>query len=187
LLPSIAASPARSRTVVVKFPGITPALVKRADALVAAANPEEAAPSPFDALLSAQLDATRLPDAVALGNDEFHEGDIISVSGVVVSSVCEKDDGDFHIDLGDSDSADTCAIVEVPNPAYIRPASLKSMVAAAEKIAKSLRPGDQITVSGQLFYDATHATSNDPGGGRGKGHCAQSLWEVHPVFEIVKG
>jgi hypothetical protein len=183
----LAASPAQNRTVVVKFPAITPALVRRADALVAAANPDEAAPSSFDALLSTQLDATRLPDAVALGNDEFHEGDVISVSGVVVSSVCEKDDGDFHIDLGDAEDADTCAIVEVPNPAYIKSASLKPMVTAAEKIAKSLKPGDQITVSGQLFYDATHATTNDPGGGRGAGHCAQSLWEVHPVFEIVKG
>jgi len=39
---------------------------------------------------------------------------------------------------------------------------------------------------GQLFYDQTHSTSGDPGGGRGKqGHHAATLWEIHPLFSAT--
>ncbi|MBV8532085.1 MAG: hypothetical protein JO104_12275 [Candidatus Eremiobacteraeota bacterium] len=104
----------------------------------------------------------------------------------MLQAKCEGDDGDFHIDLADSADATTCAVVEVPNPTYISDTTLQPMVAAAEQTAKQLSPGDSITVSGQLFYDMTHGGGASPGGGRGKGYCAQSLWEVHPIFNISK-
>jgi hypothetical protein len=175
------------RDFLLNLPPITPAIVQRADAIRQNANPDEAPPSPFHAVLSAQMQAIRFPTAVALGNNDFHEGDLVTVSGVVIVSTCEHDDGDFHIDLGSADGSSTCAIVEVPNPAYIAPGPLRTLIASAEAVAKTLAPGDQVTVSGQLFYDATHTSSADPGGGRGKHRCAQSLWEVHPVLSIVKG
>jgi hypothetical protein len=185
--PPMAAGAPPSPDFLLDLPPVTPAVVQRADAIAQSTNPEEAPPSFFDTLLSSQLHSIRLPQPIALGNEQFHEGDLVSVSGFVLKSTCEHDDGDFHIDLGSSANAATCLIVEVPNPAYIASPPLRAAVAKAEIAAKSLSPGTRVTVSGQLFYDATHMSSTDPGGGRGVGHCARSLWEVHPVFSIVRG
>lgn len=163
---------------------ITPQLLEKAKryAMAAQAN-GEAAPSTFGAILTAQLDDERISDPVEIGDVTAYEGQTVTASGTVVASTCEKDDGDFHIDLG-SGSSDECAVVEVSNPYYIRNAELRSKVNKAEGIAKGLRVGDHIAVIGQLFYDTAHGGNADPGGRRGKGYCARSLWEIHPVFDI---
>lgn len=167
-----------------QLPAISPVVVAKANSFAAVAQASgEAAPTQFFALLTAQLDDQRLPDPVEIGDVSVSEGQTVTTSGTVVASTCEKDDGDFHIDLGDG-TADECAVVEVPNPYYIRNQQLSTLINKAEATAKSLQVGEHITVTGQLFYDTVHGGGSDPGGGRGKGHCAQSLWEIHPVFEI---
>jgi hypothetical protein len=171
----------------VKLAPISPATVQRASGLAQATDPDEAPPAFIDTMLSAELDAVRIPQPVAIGTEQYHEGDLVTVTGFVLSSTCEHDDGDFHIDLGDKAGGGTCAVVEVPNPTYIGDANLRAAVTKAQATAHTLAVGDRITVSGQLFYDATHTTQHDPGGGRGVRHCAKSLWEVHPVFNIVTG
>ncbi len=159
-------------------------------------SPSKLATLGIDGLISApdlQVDSAalsapvRIPQPVAIGAEEYHEGDLVTVSGFVLSSTCEHDDGDFHIDLGDKAGGATCAVVEVPNPTYIGDETLRAAVTKAQAMARTLVAGSRITVSGQFFYDATHTTKNDPGGGRGVRHCAKSLWEVHPVFNIVTG
>ncbi len=163
---------------------ITLQLLEKAKRYQMAAQADgEAAPSPFAAILTAQLDDERIPDPVVIGEVTAYEGQTVTASGTVVASTCEKDDGDFHLDLGPEGGGE-CVVAEVPNPYYIRNKQLRGRVSLAEGTAKSLGVGDHITVTGQLFYDTAHGGGSDPGGRRGKGRCARSLWEIHPVFEI---
>lgn len=166
----------------VTMPPITPPLVAQTLEIARmASETNEGTPSLYHALLSTQVSNSRIPQPVEIGGRAFHEGDFISTTGVVRASTCEKDDGDFHVDLSASDSG-PCAVVEVPNPYYIGQAGLKTRVADAEIKAKQLSVGETITVAGQLFYDTAHGGS--PGGGRGVEKCATSLWEIHPVFAL---
>jgi hypothetical protein len=177
------ASPSQPFTL--SLPGVTPRLVAKAASIAQTVSDKgEMPPSAPFALLTAQLGGQRIPDPVTIGGRQLREGNFIRVSGVVLASTCEHDDGDFHVDLGDSANSDTCAVVEVPNSAYIEQQPLAAMIGAAEAKAKGLARGEDVSVIGQLFYDTAHGGTSSPGGGRGVGHCAQSLWEVHPVFAI---
>jgi len=161
---------------------------------------------PFDTSVPPDhLDRT---DAVAIGNDVHHEGDAIAVRGVVLALGCEAD-GDIHIDLADSTSSKTCAVVEVANPADLDRNLPKNAAAYVASMEKPLRrrfteiynqgsphttprnPAFTMTVVGQLYYDTDHLRRNDPGGGRGlqfnKVGCARNLWEVHPILDIAEG
>lgn len=168
------------------LPAMTPQIVSEAHAIAHEAfNETGVTSSHYFALLAAQLRNERIPEPVAIGSATFREGDFVSTSGYVLASTCEEDDGDFHIDLGASRSASTCAVVEVPNPAYILQADLRHMVDQSEVSAKALRIGDYVTVTGQLFYDAAHG-GGAAGGGRGVHRCARSLWEIHPVVRVAR-
>ncbi len=166
----------------VRLRPITPSIVAAASAVARDTAAETGQHPPmFFALLAVEFDNRRIPGAIALGGADFQEGDFVTTSGYVLASVCEQDDGDFHIDLAPSAHASTCAVVEVPNPYFIGQRNLAQSVDASEAFAKSLSQGQHITVTGQLFYDAQHGSD---GGGRGIGHCARSLWEIHPVFRV---
>lgn len=167
------------------LPPITQRLVAEANNIAQDVRRETGQPASIVyALISAELDAQRIPEPVTIGASSFHEGDVIATSGYVLASTCEGDDGDFHIDIAPSSGADICAVVEVPNPYYIRQAGVRAAVNRAESVAKQLAVGEYVTVTGQLFYDAAHGGSS-AGGGRGVNHCAQSLWEIHPVFRVT--
>jgi len=136
------------------------------------------------------------------------EGDIISTDAwvqlVAVEAAKKKGtnevtDGDYHIQVSDArTNRDDVVIVEVPQPEFVSDPALKAKVQALRDMLKtklhsgtefSMNTGSciahpvQMRLVGQLFYDATHTTKGDPGGGRGKqGHHAATLWELHPLF-----
>src|SRR5439155_7209774 len=113
-----------------------------------------------------------------------------------------RTDGDYHIQVSDSRTdRDNVVIMEVPYPDFASNAQLKTKVDALRaKLRGKLHKGTEFSMSkgscmlhpvrmrlvGQLFYDETHSTSGDPGGGRGKqGHHAATLWEIHPLFSAT--
>lgn len=168
----------------------SPQVINLAD-LITAPNLPPANPNASPAFpLSA-----RISQKEQIGGSNYIEGEIVETTGYVLSSKCEHDDGDFHVDLSTSAHGTTCAVVEVPNPYYERSdPTLQHADTTAEQIASTLQPGANITVVGQFFFDAFHSTTKDPGGGRGtqemvngkKKTCARSLWEIHPVFQITQ-
>ena len=139
------------------------------------------------------------------------EGDIITTDAwvqlVAVEASKKKGtnevtDGDYHIQVSDArTNRDNVVIVEVPRPDFVSDPALKAKVQALRDLLKtklhsgtefSLNTGScmahpvQMRLVGQLFYDETHSTAGDPGGGRGKqGHHAATLWELHPLFSAT--
>jgi hypothetical protein len=130
----------------------------------------------------------------------LHEGDLITTSGFLYRARCQPD-GDFHLEIGPSNKRlnAVCIIVEVPDKNKIHDQSLKAKIG---NVLTALLGMDSsvfsshaksnpipITVTGQLFLDYTHHET-DPGGGRGTllksgRHCAQNLWEIHPVSDLT--
>ena len=136
------------------------------------------------------------------------EGDIISTDAwvqlVAVEASKKKGtnevtDGDYHIQVsGSRTNRDNVVIVEVPQPEFVSDPALRQEVDALRTMLRAkLHNGTEFSLNtgscmahpvkmhlvGQLFYDETHSTTNDPGGGRGKqGHHAATLWELHPLF-----
>ena len=137
------------------------------------------------------------------------EGDIVSTTGwvqlVAVEATKKKNtdivtDGDYHIQVSAArDNRDGVVIVEVPRPEFVSDPALKQKVDALRAMLRTKLHGGtefsrnsgscivhpvRMQLVGQLFYDASHTTSGDPGGGRGKqGHKAATLWEIHPLFD----
>jgi hypothetical protein len=157
------------------------------------AAPLDEKPTELGFLLGKRYDDERIPVPVSVGSTSVREGQIVAVEGYVYAIGCESD-GDYHIDVTATDHADdtTCFVAEVPLPQYISDASLRSIVTRARAEGAALQPGDHIHIVGQFFYDAWHMPNtpaklhDDPGGGRGKGHCAGTLWEVHPILSVTQ-
>jgi hypothetical protein len=126
------------------------------------------------------------------------EGDMLSTTGYL-HLVAGETDGDYHIQISDSpDSGDHCLVVEVPNPdpEFEKDATLQPKFEAVRtfiktKLLKGKDPSPTgsvmqhqvyVTVTGALFYDDSHV--GDPPRGK-KGMHAATLWELHPVTDIV--
>ena len=110
-----------------------------------------------------------------------------------------KDDGDWHIELTErADSpADSCIVVEVPDPRYSRRygqarAALDSLLGERNIGRRGVldRPA-RVRIAGAAFFDGQHRR-----GGRGSdeidgehGRCNSSvraLWEIHPVYRVTR-
>ena len=150
----------------------------------------------------------RMRSAGATG---LQEGDMVKVEHAWVQIVAlEKNsegvDGDYHIQINeDRTNRDECVIVEVPYEDFAPNATLAKKYGTVrstirDKFFAGKEPGSsakgaclkhpvEVTLTGQLFYDATHKPSADkPGGGRGKGGCKQNaatIWEIHPVLTMT--
>jgi hypothetical protein len=136
-----------------------------------------------------------------IGNQALSEGARVWTEGWLVHASCEKDDGDYHVQLALTAVNPTeCLIVEVPDPDFL--AANNPMKQTAAKVRAAIRqiyggsPNGppprpiQVRVEGQLFLDAHHYSPTKPngggGGGRGKSHCgATNLWEVHPMTAVA--
>lgn len=131
-------------------------------------------------VISASLGDGPIAQAVPIGGQAFHEGEIVRVTATVLDIQCEAD-GDHHFALGDrrGDPKNGCIIVEIPNPATIHDADLRKRVQDANAKARTVQTSAQVTVEGQLFYDAHHAPNS-----RGIQKCATTLWEVHPITAV---
>lgn len=125
---------------------------------------------------------------VKIGDASVREGQLVEVSGYLSDVRCEHKDGDYHGDFrADGSGSGPCAEVEVPYPENIAGPATKDRVTEARQAFDqwlNQRGVYHVTLVGQLFYDSTHQSSPDPGGGRGKGHCAATLWEIHPVLKV---
>jgi hypothetical protein len=125
----------------------------------------------------------------------IQEGDIVRVSGWL-HLVAYETDGDFHVQISNSAaSGDSCLIVEVPYPTYVKNApNLKKMCSTVRNFIKTnmlkgkdpgsatvLSKAVYVTVTGQLFYDDSHVGDRPRGK---KGMHAATLWEVHPIIQI---
>ena len=127
----------------------------------------------------------------------LREGDMVRVSGWL-HLVAYETDGDFHIQISNSPaSGDSCIIVEVPYPTYVKTAAkLKKLCSAVRTEIKTdmlankdpstsgtvLKEAVHVTVAGQLFFDDSHVGDKRRGK---KGMKAATLWEVHPMTSLV--
>jgi hypothetical protein len=162
-------------------------------------------PPPFDPK-DYKTKRMRSPSATGL-----QEGDMVKLEHAWVQLVAlekssEGRDGDYHIQINeDRTDRDRCVIVEVPFEDFAPNQVLARKYAAVRAMIRDkffggkepssgaagacLKHPVEVTLTGQLFYDATHKPSADqPGGGRGKGGCRQNaatVWEVHPVVAMT--
>ncbi len=134
------------------------------------------------------------------------EGDIVTIRGwlqlVAFESGADGDE-DYHIQISASqEDGSNCIIVEAPNPDYVEDAALKQESSDIRLWVRTQLLHDPqkqpsangnkmihpvyVVATGQLFFDATHKQSGDPGGGRGKrGMNAGTVWELHPLTKLA--
>ena len=133
--------------------------------------------------------------------DSLKEGDIVTTTAWLHLVALERAsithrDGDYHIQITNSPEwGDSCFIVEVPYPNFVKDSNLKTKCAEVREFIRNellngKEPGTYgnkmqhevyVTVTGQLFFDATHLKGK-PRGKRGlKSYTA---WEIHPLFSI---
>jgi hypothetical protein len=171
-----------------------------------AANPRSKS-STLDKLLALPNPVNKVKDApdserIAKTVGGLKEGDIVTIKGWLLLVALEDDakkhrDGDYHIQIRPTgDWADSCLVVEIPFPDFIEDADLKDKCSQARqfvksKLLKNKEPGTAgnkmthpvfVTITGQLFFDATHLKGN-PRGKRGM-H-SYTCWELHPVTSMA--
>jgi hypothetical protein len=159
-----------------------------------------------------KLSQPEAPAGFDKDNDRFpgtsgepSEGDIVTVHGwlQLVAYESGKGDEDYHIQISASQAdGDNCIIVEAPNPDFIDDAGLKQESSDIRLWVRTKLLHDPqkepssggnkmvhpvyVTATGQLFFDASHKESGDPGGGRGKrGMNAGTVWELHPLTKLT--
>jgi len=147
---------------------------------------------------------TRIPFPV--GDKFLKEGDIVTIYAYIHLVATEKDeknrDGDYHIQvLGSSGWKDSCLIVEVPIPDFVKNKALSDSCAKVRKFIRHhmlfgkepaiegtilLHPA-YVKITGQLFLDSAHL-GNKPRGKRnrdtGEPMKSYTCWEIHPVIHI---
>jgi len=144
-----------------------------------------------------KFDTTRITTKVS----GLKEGDIVTTTAWLHLVALENDsrthrDGDYHIQLRNSPLwSDSCFIVEVPLPEFVSDPELKENCSKVRefirhRLLKDKEPGTHgnkmihqvyVTVTGQLFFDASHMRGN-PRGKRGMK--SYTPWEIHPVISI---
>jgi len=155
--------------------------------------------NPIDEYHKSEYGDKRIPTIVQ--PDSLKEGDIVTTTAWLHLVALERDsknhrDGDYHIQITNSSKwGDSCFIIEVPYPDFVNDPDLKTKCAEVRKfIRDNLLNGNEpgttgnkmqhevyVTVTGQLFFDATHLKGN-PRGKRGMK--SYTPWEIHPVFDI---
>jgi hypothetical protein len=119
----------------------------------------------------AELGALKPPAVTSTLKRTLRERVTYRVSGTVAKVKLEAD-GDLHIVLAGGGGTMIC---EVPDPRYIgKPFGRWDVV--ARQTAKSLTPGDHVTITGPLFFDKLHdAKGAAPNGA-----------ELHPALQIER-
>lgn len=124
------------------------------------------------------------------------EGQVFQLTGDLWHVKLAADDCDFHLELSEpgGKKADPRIIVEIPQGPDFDNARKVLVRALRKKGISSWKPDEthdlatplRVKVVGFGFLDAWHYTSKDPkrGHAHGTGKVA-TLWEIHPVWEIV--
>jgi hypothetical protein len=146
-----------------------------------------------------KYNTSRIPFAV--GPDSLKEGDLITTTAWLHLVALENDrkthrDGDYHIQLRNSPIwADSCLIIEVPLAKFVSDPALRDKCGKVrefvrDNLLKGREPGTSgnkigravyVTVTGQLFFDATHVKGSPRGK---KGMKSYTPWELHPVISM---
>lgn len=154
-----------------------------------------AKPAEFEGNLSSSLIDEPLDNGL-------REGQIIQTVGYIHLVAFESGDSDYHIQMNanptnESSDLSPCVIVEVPHPDATGDPNLSDSYARVREFIRNncfggnkpsgaVNPPVRVQVTGQLFFDQSHAHSSDLGGGRGKQvnknpmH-ATTIWEIHPI------
>ncbi len=155
-------------------------------------------PNPIDNETAA-YDTTRIPKTV--GQHAVKEGELVTTTAWLHLVALENDpkthrDGDYHIQIRNSSEwADSCLVIEVPLPQFIPDPTLSAECAKVREFIKSKllagkEPGTlgnklvhpvYVTVTGQLFFDATHLKGNPRGKRNMKSY---TPWELHPIISM---
>lgn len=105
-------------------------------------------------------------------------------------------DGDYHIQIRNSPVwGDSCLIVEIPYPEFVKDPVLRAKCKKARDFVKTellngKEPGTSgnimqhevyVQVTGQLYFDLPHVKGR-PRGKRGMK--SYTAWELHPVTEM---
>jgi hypothetical protein len=125
---------------------------------------------------------------------EKPESTVYSVTGWV-RRVRNETDGDWHVEMTQTKSTpdSLCVVVEIP------PAADSPMFAAARTALEGLLDTPltkavndfpkpvQVKMVGAAFYDGEHRRgSPNRSLGTAHGRCNQTLWELHPVYWVLK-
>ena len=143
--------------------------------------------------------------APAIGPDDRcaprsdRERNVYVVTGWIRRIETEKDDGDWHIELTPdlASPVDSCIVVEIPLPAlgasYRRSRSQLRVLLAERRLDKQ---GDldaplQVRILGAAFYDGQHRRTtrkrDQTDGGHGRCNSSvRALWELHPVYAVLR-
>jgi hypothetical protein len=164
-------------------------------------------PSPIDKYSKKLYDKERIKDSVKFKGVYYKEGDIVTTKGYVQLVALERDsekkDGDYHIQvLPGKLWADSCLVIEVPYPDFIKnDETLKEEVGKARQFVydvllkgknlntkgKAISPPLYVQITGQLFFDGTHL-NGEPRGKQDpatKRHMkSYTCWEIHPVIKF---
>jgi hypothetical protein len=135
------------------------------------------------------------------------EGDSVTLEGFLYLVATEANDCEYHIQIADNPrtaanpplGSDLCVIVEVARPDTFSDPGLRQKAAAARAFVRTrLTQGNEpgaagnvmsratfVRVTGQLFFDDAHLKKDGTMDLRGKkGMKSNTLWELHPVFDI---
>ncbi|MFZ4399574.1 MAG: hypothetical protein ACOYO1_06045 [Bacteroidales bacterium] len=169
-------------------------------------------PSPIMDYSHQLYNTKRIPNKVSFGNLQLQEGDIITTRAYVHLVALEKDkkgaDGDYHIQvLSGNQWTDSCLIIEVPYPEFVKDPALKEQIEKVRNFVNKhllenkyyktkglvIDPPLYVNITGQLFFDGNHYKQSLKGKYRGKSDHktkrtmkSYTLWELHPVTEMKK-
>lgn len=140
-------------------------------------------PDPKDITIAKVREAHRPIDA--------RETKAFELRGDVWRFVMEANDCDYHLEVSEPGgrSADDRVIVEIPNNQFASTArrTFESELAKmrTEKLVSADKFKEPIVVKGMAFFDGAHFSTKHPKVGFKHGtKQVQTLWELHPVFEL---
>jgi len=124
---------------------------------------------------------------------DARETKAFELRGDVWRFVMEANDCDYHLEVSEPGgrSSDDRVIVEIPNNRFASTARRSFETELAKMRTEKLVSGDKfkepmhIVVKGIAFFDGAHFSTKHPKVGFKHGtEQVQTLWELHPVYEL---
>jgi hypothetical protein len=150
-------------------------------------------------------DRSILGKLLPVNGKKIGEGTLVTLEGFILEShyadtlldgfggenvncnVSDLDVNDIHIALVQpSNVSDECESVTAEISPHFRPVSWSRFITRQDKfnLGHGLPiKGAKVRITGQLFFDASHAPCHDPLG-KGSDPRRKSIWEIHPVYAV---
>jgi hypothetical protein len=158
----------------------------------------QATPATITAILTQWSAPAIGPDDRCAARSE-RERTVYVVRGWIRRIETAKDDGDWHIELtaDPTSSPDSCIVAEIPLPALGSPyRRARTHLTELLRGRRRDKQGDldaplEVRIIGAAFYDGQHrrTTRKRDGTDGGHGRCNSSvraLWELHPVYAVLR-